>query len=180
MNKYQIETERLILRHFTLADAEDMFNNWASDPRVCAHMTWTAHPNVEETKRIISLWLSEYEKGNNYQWGIVDKTIDKVIGAIGAVGGNKRAMSVSLGFGIGYDYWNKGIMTEAVMAVRDYFFDVEGFNRVEAGHDIRNPASGEVMKKAGMKYEGIRRQAIKNGSGELCDIAEYAILKADR
>jgi len=180
MSNYKIETDRLVLRHFTLMDAEDMFKNWASDPRVCAHMTWTAHPNVEETKRVISLWLAEYEIGNNYQWGIVDKATEKLIGAIGAVGGNKRARSVMLGFGIAYDYWNKGIMTEAAKAVRDFFFDIEGFNRVGAGHDVRNVASGKVLIKIGMQYEGLKRQAIMNGSGELCDIAEYAILKSDR
>jgi len=180
MNNYTIETKRLILRHFTLGDADDMFSNWANDARVTKFMTWLPHPNIEETKRIITLWIEEkYAKGHNYVWGIQDKKSGKLIGTIDVVGGSKRAMSATLGFCIGHDYWNKGIMTEATNAVVDYLFS-RGFNRVEAGHHVDNLASGKVMQKVGMQYEGVRRQATMNGSGELCDIAYYAILKSDK
>ena len=43
MNKagtQKIETQRLILRRFKIEDAEDMYNNWASDPEVTRYLTW--------------------------------------------------------------------------------------------------------------------------------------------
>lgn len=75
-------------------------------------------------------------------------------------------------------FWNKGIITESLNAVIKFFFEEVGINRIEAKHDINNPASGEVMKKCGMQFEGILRQAGKNNTG-LCDLAVYSILKDD-
>jgi len=59
-----------------------------------------------------------------------------------------------------------------------YLFEEVGMNRIEAAHDVHNPASGRVMQKAGMVFEGIHRQASKNNTG-VCDIAIYAILAKD-
>ena len=42
----RIETRRLILRPFTMEDAEDMFTNWASDPEVTKFLTWPAQSAV--------------------------------------------------------------------------------------------------------------------------------------
>lgn len=53
-----------------------------------------------------------------------------------------------------------------------------GVNRIEARHDTKNPASGNVMVKCGLKLEGIRRQADTDNTG-ICDTAGYAILRRD-
>ena len=70
-------------------------------------------------------------------------------------------------------------MPEALAAVMDFLFDRVGVNRIEAGHDIRNPNSGKVMEKVGMRKEGIHRQAGRNNQG-LFDLVFYAKLKQDR
>lgn len=69
-------------------------------------------------------------------------------------------------------------MTEAVRAMVHYgLFDV-GFNRVQAYHSVNNPASGSVMRKVGMTYEGMARQKYRNANGfQDCDL--YGILKGD-
>jgi len=51
----RLETDRLILRRFTIADAEGMFNNWASDDDVTKYLTWPTHQNVEMTRGYINL-----------------------------------------------------------------------------------------------------------------------------
>lgn len=66
-------------------------------------------------------------------------------------------------------------MTEAVKVVIDYFFNQVGFNRIYAYHANENPASGKVMKKCGMTYEGTLRQAGKCNYG-LIDMVCYSIL----
>ncbi len=48
-----IEIERIILRQFTLDDADDMFNNWASDSEVTKYLTRPPHKDVSFTK---TLW----------------------------------------------------------------------------------------------------------------------------
>jgi len=68
---------------------------------------------------------------------------------------------------------------EALLAVMNHLFDTVGYNRIEARHDPRNPHSGGVMKKCGMKYEGTLRQSDWNNQGA-CDACWYALLKNER
>ena len=70
-------------------------------------------------------------------------------------------------------------MPEALRAVLDYLFDTAGAERIMAGHDTENPASGRVMEKAGMRPEGVRRHGGRNNRG-ICDVACYALLREDR
>lgn len=60
-----IETRRLVLRKFTLSDAEPMYRNWASDPEVTRYLLWPAHESEEETKGILKGWIAAYEKPEN-------------------------------------------------------------------------------------------------------------------
>ena len=69
-------------------------------------------------------------------------------------------------------------MTEAFSAVIPYLFEV-GFNRITAAHAVENPASGRVMQKCGLTYEGTFRQFFRATSGELLDISFYAVLKEE-
>ena len=59
-----IETPRLILRRARRGDAEPMFRNWASDPKVTKYLTWPTYETVETAYPILDLWISEYEKPN--------------------------------------------------------------------------------------------------------------------
>ena len=84
-----------------------------------------------------------------------------------------------IGYCIGRPWWNRGITSEALIAVINFMFDQVGANRVQAKHDVNNPHSGLVMKKCGMKYEGTLRSAAVNNQG-VCDVSIYALLKSDR
>ncbi|WP_175537397.1 GNAT family N-acetyltransferase [Clostridium sp. DSM 8431] len=172
-----IVTERLVLRKVEINDAEDMFYNWASDKEVTKNLTWPAHNSIEVSKKVISMWLEDYKKQDNYQWGIELKDTGKLIGCISVVSINESIEEAALGYCIGKKFWNKGIMTEALKAVIDYLFKKVGFNRIEAYHNIDNIASGKVMIKAGMQYEGIRRAGCKDNNGRYVDVKVYSILK---
>ena len=80
-----------------------------------------------------------------------------------------------MGYWIGLPYWNNGYCTEAARAVVDFAFTDLGLHRIFAHHLVRNPASGRVMQKIGMRFEGIHRDAIKKWD-KYEDIAAYAIL----
>ena len=69
-------------------------------------------------------------------------------------------------------------MTEALARVIDYTFESMDINRIEAQHELDNPASGRVMEKCGMRKEGVLRQRLYN-KGKFVDVALYAILKDD-
>ncbi len=173
-----IETTRLILRRARREDAEPMFRNWASDPKVTKYLTWPTYETVETAYPILDLWISEYEKPNYYQWMIELKELGEPIGSISAVRQNEKIEEAEIGYCIGSRWWHKGIMTEALSAVIEYFFTQVGMNRIAARHDPNNPHSGGVMRKCGMKYEGTHRACDRNNQG-LCDAAQYAILRSE-
>lgn len=174
-----IETERLILRQFTLDDAPAMYRNWAGNPEVTKYLTWPAHGSVEISRMVLADWGSHYGEKNYYQWAIVPKDLGEPIGSIAAVHLNDRVGKVEVGYCVGPNWWHQGIMTEALNAVIHFLLEEVGTNRVEACHDPNNPHSGDVMRKCGMTYEGTQRQAGINNQG-LCDLSWYAILASDR
>lgn len=173
-----IETSILILRRAVREDAEAMFRNWASDPKVTKYLTWPTYEKVETAHQILDLWASEYEKPNYYQWMIVLKELGEPIGSISVVRQNDRVEEAEIGYCIGSHWWHRGIMTEALTAVIEYLFTEVGMNRVAARHDPNNPHSGGVMRKCGMKYEGTHRACDRNNQG-ICDAAQYSILRGE-
>lgn len=173
-----IETPRLILRPFTMDDAQAMFDNWASDPEVTTFMTWPAHDNVEISRRVLEDWISSYENKAYYQWAIEWKELGQPIGSISVVRQNARIEEAEIGYCIGKNWWHQGITSEALAAVTGFLFKEVGMNRVAARHDPNNPHSGGVMKKCGMRYEGTNRASDRNNQG-ICDAAQYAILRSD-
>ncbi|MGZ8710753.1 MAG: GNAT family N-acetyltransferase, partial [Thermoanaerobaculia bacterium] len=56
-----------------------------------------------------------------------------------------------------------------------YGFEELGLNKIYAGYFSRNPASGAVLRKIGMTYEGTLRQHHRKW-GEYVDVEFYAIL----
>jgi ribosomal-protein-alanine N-acetyltransferase len=69
-----------------------------------------------------------------------------------------------------------GIMTEALLAVMDFLFSEVGMHRIAAFHDEQNDASGRVMQKAGMVYEGKLREDRMRKDGTYSDMCIYGIL----
>lgn len=172
----QIETDRLILRRFTVEDAEKMYQNWASDPEVTKFLTWPTHGNAEVTRALLTDWVSSYENADKYEWCIALKENDEPVGSMGVVHCNEKVQSMEIGYCIGREYWHQGITSEALAAVMRFLLEEVGVYRVESRHDPRNPHSGDVMKKCGMRYEGTRIQADWNNSG-ICDCAYYGYVK---
>ena len=174
-----METPRLVLRPFVREDAQAMFDNWASDPAVTKFLSWPAYRSVEDAHSILNVWLENYEKPDFYQWAIVLKELNQPIGSISVVNSDDRVDMVEIGYCIGRNWWGRGIMPEALSAVMVYLFDEVGMQRIEAGHDPDNPASGAVLRKCGLQYEGTLRRRIRSNRG-ITDVAWYSILKEER
>ncbi len=172
-----INTDRLLLRKLEVTDAHDMFKNWATNSEVTKFLSWKPHHNVDETKEVIKQWTLEYENDDNYDWAIKLNDIGEVIGEISLVRMDEKHYSCEVGYCISRKYWNMAIITEALKAVINYLFSEVGFNRIVATHDTNNIASGKVMIKSGMKYEGTLRQSKWRDNKGFYDLAVYAILK---
>ena len=175
----RLETDRLILRKFVIDDAEAMYNNWASDPDVTKYLTWPYHKTIEISTAVLTDWSNQYAKDDYYQWAIVLKENgDNPIGSIGVVHKDDSLEMVHIGYCIGKKWWKQGITSEALTAIVEFFFGEIGINRIESRHDPKNPNSGKVMMKCGLKYEGTHREADCNNQGR-CDSAMYALLAKD-
>lgn len=173
-----IETTRLILRPFRSSDAEFMFRNWASDPEVTKFLTWNAHRSIYDSEYVINLWTSQYNDISRYNWAIVLKELGEPIGGIDVVKIYENTDTAEIGYNIGREWWNMGIVTEAFNAIIPYLFEI-GFKQIRAAHAAKNPASGRVMEKCGLKYEGTLRRFFRANSGELLDICYRSILREE-
>ena len=172
-----LQTERLILRSLTLEDATDV-QRLAGDRDIALMTVAIPHPYedgmAEEWIRFCS---DANKKDEAVNFAITRRTDDNLIGAIGLELEQEHQRG-ELGYWIGKPYWNCGYATEAAKAVVAYSFQVLKLNRIYAFHFTRNPASGRVLEKIGMRHEGCRRQHTKKW-GNFEDSIGYGILKAD-
>lgn len=179
----RIETERLILRCFEESlDSEAIFRNLVSDPEVARFMCFDVCKDLNDALKHINSWLEYFSKQNpDSSWNIfsvVNKSTDELIGTIDYIENDCEARSAEIGYKIGSAWWGNGYATEALYALIKYLFENTDLNRLWADHDLRNVASGKVLLKAGMLYEGIARQCYMR-KGHLVDKASYAILRED-
>lgn len=174
-----IHCPRLILQPFKVSDAFFMFRNWANDPDVTRYMTWFPHKDIQETESVISMWEEGYSKADFYQWAILLRQIDEPIGSIGVVEMDEATKSCELGYCIGKRFWHQGYTSEAVSYVIKFLFEQVKFDKITARHDVRNPNSGAVMMKCGMKYVTTRINIGQTKEGEPLSCAYYEITREE-
>jgi [ribosomal protein S5]-alanine N-acetyltransferase len=171
-----LETARLILRPFILADAPEV-QRLAGAREVASTTANIPHPYPDGlAEEWIGSHQAKFDAGElvNFAITLRDGTL---MGAIGLVI-NKTHRRAEMGYWLGVPYWNQGYTTEAAQAVLGYGFEKLGLNRIFARYLTRNPASGRVMHKMGMTYEGCQRQHdLKWDQFE--DIGLYGILKSE-
>lgn len=104
---------------------------------------------------------------------------DKVVGSIGIFRqGNIHSQTAELGYYIAEEYWDKGIMTEAVKQICEYVFGDSDIIRIYAEPFAYNIASCRVLEKVGFQYEGtLRSNAVKNG--KVIDMKMYSLIKEE-
>ena len=173
----RLESNRLILRKFTLDDAEGMYNNWGSDPECCKYLAWDVHKSVDETKALLQSWVNDYENGA-LNWVVELKETGEIIGSISVMELLKKQSTAAIGYCYGSKFWGNGYATEALRTVLEYLLNDCGIYLVEARHISGNPASGRVMEKAGMRKDGVlRSRRINKHTKERNDAVVYSIIK---
>lgn len=172
-----LETERLRLRPFTTGDADEV-TRLADNEELSRYIPAIPYPYP---KYAAAEWISTHQEkfdfGQEIIFAVTDKTDQVIVGAIGLAltPEHKRA---EVGYWIGRQYWGRHYATEAGRAVIKYAFKTLGLESVIAHHLAPNTASGRVMQKLGMTYEGCRRRYFLH-RGEFFDAAMYGILKEE-
>jgi [ribosomal protein S5]-alanine N-acetyltransferase len=146
----ELQTDRLILRPLELADAGQMqplFARWEIVQHLNAKVPWP-FPEDGVLTYYREAALPAIERGEEWHWSLRLKTSpEQIIGAIGLSKGDSK----NRGFWIGSQWQRQGLMTEAVIAVNDYWFDVLKFPVLRASKAIANITSRRISEKTGMR-----------------------------
>lgn len=143
-----LETERLFLRKFNYSDMEALYDIFR-DEEVNTFLPWFPLRTMEEAKCFFEQkYVETYKQPCGYRYAVCLKTDNIPIGYINL----STDAGYDFGYGLRREYWHKGIITEAGKAVIEQL-KKDGIPYITATHDIKNPRSGNVMKKLGMHYQ---------------------------
>lgn len=172
-----LETERLILRKIRIEDARIAFNNWCNNDMVDKYVLWKKHPSVETTIKQYEKWIEEYNDEKTFRWIVELKDNHDLIGTIDVSPRFIKHGSCEIGYCYSDKYWNNGYATEALKAVIKYLFEECEAELVNAEFMENNPASGKVMEKAGMKFEGRLRSRVIDKNNIRNNLVNYSITR---
>ena len=170
-----LTTDRLVLRQITMDDAEAMFI-LRSDPEVMAYIPRPIAQTVEDAKALIQTMQTTLDKKEGLVWGISYKNDPKLLGSIGYWRLKHEDRRAEVGYQLNKDFWQQGIMFEALMPILEFAFQNMNCHSIEAIIDPENVASERLLQKCGFVKEGHFRE---NGffEGRFIDSAVYSLLK---
>lgn len=168
-----LTTERLQLRKTTLDDLHDFFHFRNTEEG----LKYVDRPkqSLQETEAILHKTIAAVENNENISWGIALKNTPKLIGTIGFWRTIKEHHRAEIGYILSPEYWNSGIMTEAMRAVLKYGFDEMKLHSVEANVNPENAASIRLLEKCGFVKEAHFRENYYF-DGKFLDSAIYSLL----
>ena len=178
MDQPILTTERLTLRPFSLSDAKEV-QRLAGDRAIADTTLNVPHPYEDGmAEGWIQTHAPKYLLGELVAFAVVEQSSGALVGAVG-ISISKQFNRGELGYWIGVPYWGQGFCTEASKCLVNFAFSKLGLHRVTAYHLARNPASGRVMEKIGMRKEGLLREHnYRWGKHE--DLVAYGILATDQ
>ena len=170
-----LHTDRLVLRRLLKSDYLDMFE-YSSDPAVTKYLLWDIHPDARYTKRYLAYLQTRYHAGEFYDWALVEKKQNKMIGTCGFTSFDFENNSAEVGYVLNPRYWHNGLAPEALFEVMKFGFTLLGLHRIEAKYIVGNDNSRRVMEKLGMRFEGVTRESMFV-KGRYVSVGKCAILK---
>lgn len=173
MLKKNISTERLLLKPIKENCFQAMYALIKKNNEVLSQWLPISYP--VERKETYDFYKKAMNDKNQCQYVIRDKKTKEIFGALG-ITKNELNNNATLGYWLGKEYRKKGYMTEAVQAVLDFCFTKEKVMRIEITAHEKNTASQCVIEKCGLRYEGTKRNAVRNGYKEYGNVKMYAIL----
>ena len=172
------ETERLLIRKWEEKDYQDLFE-YASLDEVTKFLSWPTYKDIQTAKERISFILEDYKQDKiDNDYAIELKEEKKVIGSIAFMKYTpKNEGSLEIGYLLNPKYQGCGYMTEVLKGAFRYIKTNNIAKRIYTVHDTLNTKSGNVMKRAGMTFEGVLRKAGSfNNTHSRYDLAQYSIL----
>jgi RimJ/RimL family protein N-acetyltransferase len=141
--------ERITLRAPRLDDADELYASVACDPEVTRYMTWTPHPDVGETRRVIT---EVFNKGDERTWLIELRDTGELIGTCGFR--PVQAHSRDFGYCLGRRWWGQRLIAEPVDLLLAAMASDPQVYRISAICHVDNARSARVLERAGLSLEG--------------------------
>lgn len=167
----EILTDRLLLRGFRQGDA-DPLTALAGAFEISDTMISIPHPLPPG---FAQAWI---EGDARTRFAVCEAGSGGLVGSIELRAIDSEHAQAELSFWIGRPYWGRGYAAEAGAALIRHAFGPLGLNRVYAFHMVRNPASGRVLARLGMRKEGLLRQRVRKW-GRFEDVLAWAVLRRD-
>ena len=167
----KIETKRLILRRFTMADVADLLELWIADPNVQREYGEPTYETMEAVEELLQKWIAGYESPAFYRWAMVERESNRCIGQIAFCRVYEDCRAAEIEYCVSARFWGKGYAGEALQAVIDHIFANTDFAWLEAYHRAENEKSGRVLEKSAMhRTETVERfrRAGESPEGEVC------------
>jgi RimJ/RimL family protein N-acetyltransferase len=172
-----IATERLILRRFRAADAL-VLADYRSDPTVARYQSWDApFPLLRAETAVANFAASDPDRPGWFQYAVELAASKALIGDV-AVHLHDNLKQAEIGFTVAAAYQKQGFATEAVGAVLDRLFRLQGLHKVTGECDARNAASAGLLERLGFTREGLLRQQTFL-KGEWTDDLIYGLLSTE-
>ena len=165
-----IETDRMVIRDFTMDDLKDLYDILGDDETM---KNCEPAYTIEKTADFLQKFCIDKKSAI----AAVHKETDKVIGYI--LFKEYYEEVYEIGWIYNKDYWRQGYAFESCKAVIDYAFNSMNIHKIFA-ESIDGIKSVGLMKKLGMKLEGIQRSQTKDKLGNWADLYFYGILAEDR
>ena len=149
--KTTLETERLILRPFTMTDLDDLIPIYG-DGEVMA-IRKLGVQTAEQTAAELSGIVDHWRQHGFGLWAVIDRQDDTLLGECGlryrdpVLAGDSE---IEISYGLAKSAWGRGLATEASLAAMSFGFHVAGLTRIVAVAKASNHASHRVMEKLGM------------------------------
>jgi RimJ/RimL family protein N-acetyltransferase len=144
-----LQTARLTLHPLQLEDAaqvEPLFAQWEIVQHLNNRVPWPFPPGSASDYYRESA-LPAMAAGEEWHWTLrLKEQPAQIIGAIGLFTGDNNR-----GFWLGLPWQGQGLMTEAVIAVNDYWFEVLKFPTLRAPKAAANVTSRRISEKTGMR-----------------------------
>ena len=174
----RLETERLVLRIRTVADAEDI-HAYASLPEVAYPAGFPPVKALEDEIYYLEHLLPERNQKENLPagYGIVVKGTDKVIGSVDFPRRHEDDV-LEIGYTLHPDYWGRGYVPEAARALIDLAFKELDLHKIELSCFGYNLQSQRVAEKLGFTLEARIRDR-KDAKGNRCEGLIYGLLRSE-
>ena len=165
-----LETERMTVRDFAMDDLEDL-------QAILGDEETMAYSEPTYTRERTAEFLRQFCVEKKGAVAAVLKATGRVIGYI--LFHELDEGVYEMGWFFNRTCWGKGYALEACKAVVDHAFNQQNAHKIFA-ETIDGGKSVGLMKKLGMKPEGIRRSQVKDRSGTWADLYLYGLQAEDR